>query len=195
MEMTRFEKFFVNRERKGLGNLKRLRRALKTVDIRKIRDVLEIGCGIGTASARLADAYGWTVSGTDYDARQIEEARRRYPESGGLQYRCEDATRMSFAAASFDLAIAQMVFHHIPAWREAVTELGRVVRPGGAVFCQDFVVSSGLARRLRPLVRYFGVCSAEAIDDAFAAAGFSICRAGQVGALGVSFSDRLYRRR
>ena len=52
MEMTRFEKFFVNRERKGLENLKRVRRAIEGVDHGAIRDVLEIGCGIGTEIGR-----------------------------------------------------------------------------------------------------------------------------------------------
>ncbi len=192
--MTRFEKFFVNRERKGLGNIKRVRRALKSLDTGCIRDVLEIGCGIGTVSAQLADEYGWNVIGTDYDAEQIDEAKRRYPETSGLQYRREDATWMSFPEASFDLAIAQMVFHHVPEWREAVKELGRVVRPGGAVYWQDFVISSRLARWIRPFARYFGVCTLETVDEMFASAGFERRYAAQAGMLGVSFSERVYVR-
>ncbi len=189
MEMTRFEKFFVNRERKGLGNLRRVRRALGAIDAGKIRDVLEIGCGIGTVSARLADEYGWNVVGTDYDAQQIDEAKNRYPEAGGLRYRREDATKLSFADAAFDLAIAQMVFHHIAAWPQAVQELARVVRPGGAVIWQDFVFSEGFMKIAKPLGTWFGICTREDVVRAFTSNGFQLILVRPARAVPVSFTE------
>lgn len=194
MEMTRFEKFFVNRERKGLGNLRRVRRALSTLDVNSIRDVLEIGCGIGTVSARLADEYGWNVTGTDYDARQIDEAKNRYPEAGGLQYRREDATRLSFADASFNLAIAQMVFHHIAAWPQAVKELARVIRPGGTVIWQDFVFSEGFMNITKPLARWFGICVREDVIRAFGNDGFQMMNVRPAHTMPVSFTELVMKK-
>lgn len=194
MEMTRIEKFLVNRDAKGRRNLARVKRMLRGVDAASIRDVLEIGCVIGTVSACLADEYGWNVIGTDYDARQVEEAKMRYPEAGGLLYRREDATRLSFADASFDLAIAQMVFHHIPSWPNAVTELSRVLRPGGMVVWFDHVVSAGMIKTLGPILRRAGLYSRDAAAQAFAAARFDAAVSYRAGLPFFAFEEVLYRK-
>lgn len=195
MEMTRFEKFFVNRERKGSGNYARVQRALARVDSSSIRDVLEIGCGIGTVSARMSEESGWNVTGSDFDAAQIEEAKRRYPESLRLRYLREDATRLSFADASVDLVVAQMVFHHIPAWPVAASEIARVLRPGGIAYWCDLVVAGGLVPVLRPLAQFFGVCSSGSVDAAFASAGMDVLHSGRAAMFGISLDERILKKR
>jgi ubiquinone/menaquinone biosynthesis C-methylase UbiE len=194
MEMTRFEKFFVNRELKGRRNAARIERLLEQAGVSGVQDVLEIGCGIGTASAQFARENGWFVTGTDYDGEQVESAKRRYSGGAGLLFQREDATQLSFADDSFDLAIAQMVFHHIPAWPSAVREFGRVVRPGGWVAWYDLVLSESAARFVRPLARYFGICSREGVAEAFAEAGFEAIASNRVGLPSLSFDDVLYRK-
>jgi ubiquinone/menaquinone biosynthesis C-methylase UbiE len=42
-----------------------------------------------------------------------------------------DATALPFATATFDVALVVHVFHLLPDWRGALTELLRVLRPGG----------------------------------------------------------------
>ncbi len=192
MEMTRFEKFFVNRELKGRRNAARARAAIADPDA--IRDVLEIGCGIGTASAELADEFGWCVTGTDYDARQIEEAKGRYPECGGLRFQREDATRLSFADGSFDFAFAQNVFHHIPDWRKAVRELSRVLRPGGRLLWSDLVVPGSMQRMLGPFVKWTGVCAREDIRREFASAGLTLEQERRATPTGITFDELMYRK-
>jgi len=194
MEMTRFEKFFVNRELKGRRNASRIRRLLARADTNRIRDVLEIGCGIGTVSALFAKEYGWIVVGSDFDTRQIEAAKLRYPEHGRLTFRAEDATRLTFEDASFDLVIAQMVFHHISVWREAVTELARVVRPGGYVAWYDHVISPGMAAVAGPVTRRFGICERDDVARAFDDAGFACVVSNRFGPSFLSFDDALYRK-
>lgn len=173
MEMTRFEKYFVNREYRGRHNAARVQRIVAQLDAGRIRDVLEIGCGMGTASALLADEFGWNVVGTDYDPLQIEEARARYPESGGLRFQREDATRLSFPERSFDFAFTQYVFHHIPAWRDAVRELARVVRPDGAVYWRDFAAPA-VMRGALSLIGMSDACVRDDNRAAFLAAGFQL---------------------
>ena len=47
MRMSRFEKLFVNREKKGVRNFQQLRRLLDGVDAGAMHHALELGCGIG----------------------------------------------------------------------------------------------------------------------------------------------------
>ncbi|MBK8024474.1 MAG: class I SAM-dependent methyltransferase [Chloroflexi bacterium] len=44
-----------------------------------------------------------------------------------------DATRMPFADATFDAAIAVHIFHLIPAYRDAFAEVARVLKPGAVL--------------------------------------------------------------
>jgi len=74
MAMTGLEKRFVNRMQKAERNVGKVRKNLALLDIEQIREVLEIGCGIGSVSAYLAQTYDMQVFGTDYDPGQITVA-------------------------------------------------------------------------------------------------------------------------
>lgn len=176
MEMTQFEKRFVNRESKGKKNAERVARALETVDKDGIQDVLEIGCGIGTVSATLHEKYGWHVIGSDFDGKQIDLARKHYQERNALRFQPEDATKLSFKDEAFDLVISQNVFHHIGNWRDAVREIARVLRPGGYFLWYDVVTPALLAPVLRPVFRNTGVYTHDEVAAAFTEAGFRTLR-------------------
>ena len=151
MKMSWFEKILVNREKKGLQNFKRIRQCLDGLEITKVQDVLELGCGMGTVSAMLAKTYGMRVCGIDCDPEQIELARQTYPENQILCFGMEDAARLSFPASSFDLVVTQNVFHHLSDWRPAVREIERVLRPEGFFIWYDFATPAYLKHWLPKL--------------------------------------------
>jgi len=68
MEMTRLEKWFVNRSRKAERNIARVRQRLRELPSEAIQDVLELGCGIGRVAAYLAATYEMNVYGTDLNS-------------------------------------------------------------------------------------------------------------------------------
>ena len=94
--------------------------------------VLEVGVGTGLVALRLHDA-GVPVAGLDLSAlmlaKLVDKANGRVP----FPLARADATRMPFADASFGGAYLRWVLHLIPAWRGALGEMVRVVRPGGVV--------------------------------------------------------------
>jgi len=172
MEMTRFEKWLVNRDKKAKRNIARVRQQLAKLPSEAIRDVLELGCGTGAVAAFLAGTYPARVWGTDYDREQIQIARRRHPENERLTYRVEDAAQLSFKDTSFDLVISQNVFHHLSKWKTAAGEVARVLRPGGFLLWLDLAFPKWIARPFQPLVRRHGLYSIDDVKAVFEEHGF-----------------------
>ena len=108
----------------------------------RVRDVLDVGCGIGhwgrvLASALPADAQ---VIGVDRDPRWIAEATERVMARGmahRFQYRLSDAQTLPFPDSSFDLVTCQTVLIHVADPRAVIAEMTRVTRPGGLVLAAE----------------------------------------------------------
>jgi len=64
--------------------------------------VLDLGCGCGIPVARSLATHGYAVTGVDFSEVQIDRARRLVPSATFLH---ADATRVDFAAASFDAIV------------------------------------------------------------------------------------------
>lgn len=95
------------------------------------KDVLEIGCGMGTDLVQFARA-GARVTGIDLTPRSVEITRQRfalYALPGKFQ--TADAENLPFAEESFDLVYSHGVLHHTPDTQKAVDEVYRVLKPGG----------------------------------------------------------------
>jgi len=90
--------------------------------------VLDIGCGDGQIARMLAAGERADVVGIDPTWNQIRVAAGR---GGGATYARATADGLPFADASFDAAVACLVFEHIDAVDAAIAEVARVVRPGG----------------------------------------------------------------
>jgi SAM-dependent methyltransferase len=91
------------------------------------RDVLDVGCGDGQVARVLAEG-GAHVVGVDPTWNQITVAAAR---AGGPAYARAAAAELPFASASFDAAVACLVFEHIDDLDGAISEVARVLRPGG----------------------------------------------------------------
>lgn len=168
MAMTNLEKRFVNRPQKAERNVGKVRRNLAYLDVEQIRDVLEIGCGIGSVSAYLAQAYDMRVLGTDFDPKQVEAAQNLYPSVDRLCYQVEDASKLSFASSSFDLVVSQNTFHHVPHWKSAISEVSRVLRPGGYFLWYDLAFPGFIKTVFEPVVKKYALYTIAEIRSEFA---------------------------
>lgn len=93
--------------------------------------VLDVGCGDGVLSVRLAQA-GADVTGLDYEPRMLVAARRR-ADAAGLKVSLveEDAQSLPFADSAFDIVVAVTVLCFVAEPVRAFHEMARVLRPGG----------------------------------------------------------------
>jgi 2-polyprenyl-3-methyl-5-hydroxy-6-metoxy-1,4-benzoquinol methylase len=75
--------------------------------------VADLGCGLGTSSVLIAQAYPrTTVDGSDYHPESIELARKRAAEAGvGDRVRFEVATAQTFAGTGYDLVTTFDALH------------------------------------------------------------------------------------
>jgi ubiquinone/menaquinone biosynthesis C-methylase UbiE len=105
--------------------------------------VLEVGCGPGHLSIRLARGHGVDVTGLDLDPAMIERARAKADRPGDGDERrpsfvVGDVASLAFPDESFDLVISTLSMHH---WADAgagLAEIGRVLRPDGRALVWDF---------------------------------------------------------
>jgi len=93
--------------------------------------VLDVGCGPGALTSRLADRLGLDrVCAVDPSEPFVAAVRARLP---GIDARRAKAENLPFADDEFDCAAAQLVVHFMKDPVAGLTEMARVTRPGGLV--------------------------------------------------------------
>ena len=88
--------------------------------------VLDIGCGQGEDLERLKKAGYDSVIGIDPDAEFVKTARAK-----GLDVRLGTMEATGIESSSADVVVVDNVFHHTKSYEADVTELARVLKPGG----------------------------------------------------------------
>lgn len=104
--------------------------------------VLEVGCGTGAMSRFLVrrDDFRGTAVGVDHSPAFVEAGTRFAADEGladHVRFRVGDAHRLDFPDASFDAVFAHTLVSHAADPRAVLSEMARVVRPGGTVAIFD----------------------------------------------------------
>ena len=124
------ESYYREIERERYSHQSHILEILEWVDW-KNKSVLEIGTGVGT-DARQLIARGASYNGINVDEGSTEATRRalRTFNLAG-QVSVMSATDMHFESATFDNIYSFGVLHHIPDVAAAISEIERVLKPGG----------------------------------------------------------------
>jgi len=116
--------------------------------------LMEVGCGNGVSTALLSETFGpRRLAAFDYDPSMVDRARRRLrclSPNSPVELTVADATRMPFADGEFDAVFEVGVVHHVPDWRAALREAGRVLRRDGLLFFAE----PSRGRLMRGLYRF-----------------------------------------
>jgi SAM-dependent methyltransferase len=91
------------------------------------RRVLDVGCGEGQVSRRIA-GLGAEVVGLDPTAAQIRVAQER---GGGARFMRARFEQIPCPTASFDAVVLCLALEHVDPFEPAVNEVARVLAPGG----------------------------------------------------------------
>ena len=107
--------------------------------------VLDFGCGPGTISAGLARAiHPGELHGVDMEASQIDLARnvaKAYGQDNAI-FHVGDVTALPFEDNFFDVAHCHNVLMHVPDTQAVLSEVKRVLKPGGILSCREMICES-----------------------------------------------------
>ena len=103
-------------------------------------DVLEIGCGRGVGTEIVIQRFGARhVLAFDLDPRMVNRAKRRLARftPDRVHLTVGDAAAIPAPDDAFDAVFDFGAIHHVPDWRAALSEIHRVLRPGGRLFFEE----------------------------------------------------------
>ena len=96
-------------------------------------DIVELGCGLGRLTRVLAER-GSSVRALDVSGEMLRRARELNPELDVEWLQCDGRSLTGVADGSADVFFCHVVFQHVPEPQityDYVTDIGRVLRPGG----------------------------------------------------------------
>ncbi|HEV2928133.1 MAG TPA: class I SAM-dependent methyltransferase, partial [Propionibacteriaceae bacterium] len=104
--------------------------------------VLEVGCGPGHLSLRLAGHHGLEVTGLDLDPAMIARARANADRpANSNQHRptllVGNVAALAFPDESFDLVVSTLSMHHWADPTAGLAEIGRILRPDARALIWD----------------------------------------------------------
>jgi ubiquinone/menaquinone biosynthesis C-methylase UbiE len=95
--------------------------------------VLDVACGTGRYSVYMAER-GHQIVGVDLSEAMLAKARKKLPQADFRQGDMED---LPVADSSVDTVICALSLVHLPNIGKAVSEMARVLRPGGRLVVSD----------------------------------------------------------
>src|ERR1700692_2959254 len=158
----------------GISSTGRVR-AVALVNRLPGKDVLEVGVGTGLALPHYSSDK--RITGIDLSKEMLRKARERTRTESlanvqALHEMDDEAT--SFEDASFDIAVGMFVASVVPNPKRLLTEMRRLVRPGGDILLVNhFAAAKGprwwLERAMAPASRALGWHPDFAVDAIFSA--------------------------
>lgn len=140
---------------------------------------LEIGCGNGYGTKLIKENFcPKRIEAVDLDEKMIRIARRKNRDSS-IQYHVMDAATLSFADRTFDAVFDFGIIHHIPNWKDCISEMHRVLKDHGEVILEEISIDtfSPLAGRIWKVLLehpYQEMFSTAAFLESLADAGFAL---------------------
>lgn len=101
------------------------------------KEVVDVGCGTGILSFIALERGASRISCVDISKLMLEKCREKSIAEGYtsnlISFHEADAEKLPFDDATFDIVLLNMVLGMVPNQQATITELARILRPGGTV--------------------------------------------------------------
>src|SRR6266705_6741323 len=108
---------------------------LNAVHVSASDTVLDVGAGTGFLTEAVANIAA-KVTALDFSRGMSEEAIAKMGK-GNVEFRIGNVESMPLQDSSVDVVIGNMVLHHCPHPEIAISEISRVIKPGGRIAISD----------------------------------------------------------
>ena len=120
--------------------------------------ILELGCGTGSmwkSNLHLLKENVKLIL-TDFSAGMLETAKSNVicPQ---ISFNQVDIQNIPYPENSFDVVIANMMLYHVPDLHMGLSEVRRVLKPGGTFYCATYGIH-GIMEYITNLLKDTGVC-------------------------------------
>ncbi|MDH3620104.1 MAG: class I SAM-dependent methyltransferase [Gammaproteobacteria bacterium] len=124
--------------------------------LRPSMHVLEFGCGTGTTAIHHAP-HVRQIHAIDISEKMLDIARRRSRDAGvdNIHFAHGTLPNPDVGSESFDAVLGLNVIHLMPNWRDVLTDVERILKPGG-VFVSSTECLGHSFRRFAKLVTPLG---------------------------------------
>lgn len=134
---------FANRLLSGGADVWWRRQLVAAVRRRTPKDVLDLATGSGDVAFALARGLGneVAITGMDFCVPMLDEANRKLAAAGRyprVAFKPGDGMNLPLANASFDAVTIAFGLRNMADRHRSLSEMRRVLRPGGALFVLEF---------------------------------------------------------
>jgi SAM-dependent methyltransferase len=134
-------------------------RLIALLDLRPVHRLLDVACGSGGPTLRIAERTGCRVHGIDLEGAAIKAAQALAGKRGladGSAFAIADASRpLDFASRSFEAIVCIDAISHFPDRQAVLAEWSRLLKPGGSVVYTDPLVVTGSLSSREIAIRSF----------------------------------------
>jgi arsenite methyltransferase len=119
------------------------RRALELIEVGPRDRLLDVASGTGASALLAARELGCSAVGVEYGESAVDVARaaaRAEALDGTVEFRPGDAEALPFSDSEFDAVLCECSLCLFPDKARALSEIRRVLRPGGRLALADVVV-------------------------------------------------------
>ena len=136
--------------------------------IKKGDTVIDLGSGAGNDCfvARAATGEDGKVIGIDFTPAMIEKARENAKKAGfyNVEFREGDIEKMPLTSNMADVVVSNCVLNLVPDKDKVISEIFRVLKPGGHFSISDIVLVGALPEPLRKSAEMYAGCVSGAIQ-------------------------------
>lgn len=114
---------------------------LRTVGLQKCHSVLDVGCGIGLMTSKIAELVNeqCEITGVDSSVEQIEVAINNNKKHSNIKFKVSSINELLELNQKFDLIYCRFLLVHLEAPEKALDIMRKCLKPNGILVCEEFL--------------------------------------------------------
>jgi ubiquinone/menaquinone biosynthesis C-methylase UbiE len=140
MKLNWAERLVVNNPGRAFEQGFEIRWMKRAIHLQEGLTILEVGCGRGAGAGLILREFRPSVlHAMDLDFDMIRKAHRYLSseQKRRISLYAADALHLPHKDSTLDAVFGFGVLHHVPDWQAALSEISRVLKPGGVYFVEE----------------------------------------------------------